>query len=94
MTSVFQSLENISPYNSLKKPNVNLPNGMTTPITHTGEISLSSRVELKKVLFVPNFHYNLLSVSKFYKDNTVTVIFFSSFLPISGPIDWVYDSDW
>ncbi|KAJ0102343.1 hypothetical protein Patl1_05210 [Pistacia atlantica] len=52
---------------------------MTTPITHTDDISLSSRVKLKKVIFVPNFHYNFLSVSKFCKDNNVTVLFFPHF---------------
>ena len=43
---------------------VNLPNGTTTMANVEGSISLSSKLNLNKVLYVPDFAYNLISVAK------------------------------
>ena len=42
---------------------VTLPNGLKVPITHTGIIHLTDALVLHDVLHVPDFHFNLISVS-------------------------------
>ncbi|KAL5537407.1 hypothetical protein UlMin_045834 [Ulmus minor] len=44
---------------------VTLPNGINVPILRIGSVHLSQAVKLHNVLYVPNFKYNLLSVSAF-----------------------------
>ena len=44
---------------------VTLPNGVAYPIVKVGSILLSKDIRLHNVLFVPNFRYNILSVSSF-----------------------------
>ena len=43
--------------------NVSLPNGINVPITHTGTISFSDSLILSNVLNVPDFRFNMISVS-------------------------------
>lgn len=52
---------------TLTAPQINLPNGDTAVITHTGTLTLSNSLNLAGVLCVPNFKHNLLSVQKTYK---------------------------
>lgn len=50
---------------SLNYPvHISIPNGNFLKVTHIGSVVLSPTLTLQNVLFVPNFHYNLLSVSK------------------------------
>lgn len=42
---------------------VTLPNGTRVPITHTCTICISQSLLLHNVLHVPDFHFNLISVS-------------------------------
>lgn len=42
---------------------VSLPNGYKVKVTCTGALSISSDISLPNMLFVPSFHYNLLSLS-------------------------------
>lgn len=42
---------------------VTLPNGLKVPITHTGIIHITDALVLHDVLHVPDFHFNLISVS-------------------------------
>ena len=55
---------------------VKLPNGTSLPISHVGEVKLSSDITLRNVLYIPNFMCNLLSVSKLTFDLSYVVIFF------------------
>lgn len=54
-----------------------LPTGETSMITHLGSSSILNGLLIKNVLYVPQFRYNLLAVSKLTKD----VGFFISFYP-------------
>jgi len=61
---------------------VQLPNGTTTHITHTGSSSLTKHDTLNNVLLIPEFKFNLLSVSKMTKDLQCVVSFFPDFVVI------------
>jgi len=54
---------------------IKLPNGTQVPITHIGDVHPCNNLTLKDTLVVPAFKYNLLSVSKLYKDNNCITIF-------------------
>lgn len=45
-----------------------LPSGSSESIVGIGTIELSDKIVLKNVLFVPAFHFNLLSVSSLTRD--------------------------
>ncbi|KAL5540434.1 hypothetical protein UlMin_044950 [Ulmus minor] len=62
---------------SIQNSTVTLPNHTRIPVSLSGDIRLSSILILKDVLFVPQFKFNLLSVSAFTNDSQLTV----SFLP-------------
>ena len=68
-------------YSSTPKPvtnSINLPNGQTVPALYIGTVSLSSTLHLHNVLCVPNFSFNLLSVSKLTKESNLCLSFFDS----------------
>lgn len=70
-------LDLLSSQNLLSKPgSVHLPNGDTTDITHTGCVSLLKGHQISNVLYVPNFRFNLLSVSKLTKELHCMVAFY------------------
>ena len=52
-----------------------LPNNSYIPVRYIGSVILFGSIVLHHVLFVPEFQYNLLSVSSLMKDNTLTVRF-------------------
>ena len=54
---------------------IKLPNGVQVPITQVGEVQLCNKLVLKDTLMVPAFKYNLLSMSKLYKDSDCVAIF-------------------
>ena len=62
------------------KPKINLPNGKTNVITHTGIVRLENNLKLQNVLCVPEFKHNLLSVNKLVQQERCRVIFYRSFL--------------
>lgn len=63
---------------SLTKPfQVALPNKQLISITHSGVVHLNEHIILSNVLYVPEFHCNLLSVSKLTQDSNCFVNFFS-----------------
>lgn len=68
--------------------NVQLPDGNKTSVTQSGSISLTLTIVLHNVLFVPTFHFNLLSVSKFIKDRHCFVVFHPKFCFFSGLMHW------
>lgn len=58
---------------------VKLPTGDVTPISYIGSVKLSNDLCLDNVLCVPNFHFNLLSISKLTSSLNCAAIFFPSF---------------
>lgn len=56
-----------------------LPNGNSSQVWHIGSFALNSRQKLKDVLHVPDFKFNLISVSKLIKDLGCCVIFVLDF---------------
>jgi hypothetical protein len=60
-------------------PIVNLPTGSCAPITSTGTIPFNSNITLDKVLCVPSFHLNLMSVSKLTHSLNCCAILFPTF---------------
>lgn len=60
-----------------KIPPVQIPNGATINVHALGQVSLSKRLILENVLGVPDFCFNLLSVSKLTRDLNCALIFWS-----------------
>lgn len=61
---------------------INLPNGATSHITHYGDLKLNNDLTLKKVLIVPDFKHNLLSVNKLTASNVCQVDFYANYCTI------------
>lgn len=56
---------------------VTLPNGSEVPITHTGVIHITDALVLHNVLHVPDFHFNLISVSSLLRTLFCSAHFFA-----------------
>ncbi|XP_019181634.1 PREDICTED: uncharacterized protein LOC109176683 [Ipomoea nil] len=54
---------------------VNLPNGETVIVQHMGDINLGKELWLRNALHIPQFKFNIVSVSKLIKDSSHTLIF-------------------
>ncbi|WVZ09093.1 hypothetical protein V8G54_022439 [Vigna mungo] len=67
--NLFQSYEKINPIT------INLPNGMKTKATHKGVIQTYDKIILKDVLFILDFCYNLISISKLVAHNHLCLTF-------------------
>ncbi|XP_056687654.1 uncharacterized protein [Spinacia oleracea] len=67
----------LNPERCEDNPQINLPTGQTSDISHTGSVKLHNYLELKNVLCVPAFKHNLLSVKKLAQDGKCKVIFHS-----------------
>jgi len=76
MTSKLEMLYSVSNSNKNVGRKVYLPNGQTTSVTHSGNCKISADDVLENVLVVPNFKYNLLSVSKLTRQLNCSVHFF------------------
>uniref|UniRef100_A0A803PXS9 Integrase catalytic domain-containing protein n=1 Tax=Cannabis sativa TaxID=3483 RepID=A0A803PXS9_CANSA len=81
MTPNSQQLENKEDYKG--KAKVTVGNGHYIPIMHIGSNSIDTNLSnhsliLKDILHVPSISKNLLSISKFTKDNNVLLVFDSS----------------
>lgn len=79
MTSRVDMLDEVSNSNKSVGRKVYLPNGQTTYVTHSGNCSIPSSGVLENVLVVPDFKYNLLSVSQLTRQLRCSVRFFSEF---------------
>jgi len=55
---------------------VTLPNGTSKPVSQIGQVNLTSNLSLHKVLYVPDFKFNLLSASQLVTHNDTCVMFF------------------
>lgn len=56
-----------------------MPTGKESAITHIGSASLLVDIHVRNLLYVPEFEYNLLSVSKLTKELSCSVNFFPYF---------------
>ena len=72
MQSVFSSSNPSSSH-----PGVTLANGTSVPVHGSGSVNIPSIFSLPSVLHVPNFPFNLMSISKLTKQLNCSVTFFS-----------------
>ncbi|GMI76013.1 hypothetical protein HRI_001270600 [Hibiscus trionum] len=70
--NMFESLRSIG------ESDILLPNNSIVKVQFCGTICLSSRIVLQDVLYVPEFHFNLLAVSCLVRDSSLTVSFSST----------------
>ncbi|XP_019267553.1 PREDICTED: uncharacterized protein LOC109244848 [Nicotiana attenuata] len=72
-------LSNIRKLSDSDQNSVQLPNGENVIISHTGDLSLSKDKSVHHVLYIPDFKFNLMSVSKITKELRCLVAFFPDF---------------
>lgn len=65
--SSFSMLKNITKLNSFSVQQVHLPNREKSNITHIGTTEFLQNIRVNNVLYLPDFKYNLNSVSKLTK---------------------------
>jgi len=58
---------------------VKLPNGRNVRATHKGVVKISEKLFLQDVLYIPDFNYNLISVSRLVSNHNFELIFFSKY---------------
>ena len=61
------------------KPHIKLPNGTVAEIELVGNIVMANGFQLIDVLVVPDFHFNLLSISKLTRDMNCVALFHPEF---------------
>ena len=76
MTSLPTVLDYQQQVLSDKPRRVYLPNGDNVKVTHTGSCHLTSQDKIENVLLIPDFKFNLLSISKLTRDLNCVVSFF------------------
>lgn len=54
---------------------IHLPNGEVSFITHKGTVQLTPTLTLHNVLYVPNFKFNLISISKLTSESHCCAFF-------------------
>ena len=81
------NLEMLTSVQKLSNPGyITMPNGKHSRIAHIGSVRLSPTLLLTNVLHVPEFQFNLLSVSKLCEQIAGKVIFTSSGCTLQGPM--------
>jgi len=63
-------------HHAQERSHINFPNGNITSITAIGNIKLIHDLVLNDTLVVPDFKFNLLSVSKLTRDNNCVAVFY------------------
>ncbi|CAH9141419.1 unnamed protein product [Cuscuta epithymum] len=71
------NLFNITRHTS--ESSVRIPNGESIPVNAVGSLYLPNGILLERVLYIPKFQCNLLSVSRLTSDLNCTLIFFPDF---------------
>ena len=61
-----------------------LPNKIIIPVHFSGDIQLAKDLVLRDVLYIPEFHFNLISVSALTTDTDLTLIFSSRHFTIQN----------
>lgn len=79
MVASLDMLTNIKIVSSMKGRKAHLPSGDVTIVIHIGSCKLTEAEEVQDVLYVPDFEYNLLSVSKVTRDLHCFVSFYHDF---------------
>ena len=72
------SLSMLTQYRSLERDlcnKVHLPTGSLTHISHIGSSRVLEGAKISNVLYIPEFHYNILSVSKLIRELNCCAIF-------------------
>ena len=69
-------------YSKIKPVHVNLPNGSWVTALYSGIVRFSSTLVIHNVLYVPNFNFNLISISKLISDLHCTLNFSANFCKI------------
>ena len=74
----------VADINLLDKPaivsrGIYLPNGAVAKVTHADSSNITARTSLTNVLHLPQFKFNLISVSKLTKELGCSVSFFPDF---------------
>lgn len=64
---------------------ITIPNGQKVTVHNIGDVKLTKNIMLKKVLYVPSFHFNLISVPKLVQDLKCSVVFNPSGCFCQGP---------
>ncbi|XP_019163277.1 PREDICTED: uncharacterized protein LOC109159652 [Ipomoea nil] len=59
----------------VKGATVNLPNGERVVVQHKGDIKLAEDLWLKNVLHIPDFRFNIVSVSRLLQDSSHILLF-------------------
>lgn len=57
---------------------VKIPNGTSVPVKGLGSVDLPNGLKINNVLYVPDFHCNILSVSRLKKENNCSITFVAS----------------
>lgn len=65
--------------NATKRDKVNLPTGDAVDISHIGNVPIFANEAVKSALFVLDFKFNLLSVSKITRELSCFVSFYPDF---------------
>ncbi|OIT36931.1 hypothetical protein A4A49_56236, partial [Nicotiana attenuata] len=79
MVSSLKLLSSITQIPEPKSSSVHLPNGNSTKITHTISCNLFNSETIHGVLYVPEFRYDMLSISKYTKELNSSVHFYPDF---------------
>ncbi|CAN1146609.1 Retrovirus-related Pol polyprotein from transposon TNT 1-94 [Linum perenne] len=69
------NLSNFASYHSISNTHITLPTGSHASATHIGTIVLDCGLTLTNVLYIPDFSFNLLSISRITHDLPITFIF-------------------
>ena len=64
---------------------VKLPNGYKVKVTKVGDVKVNDMITLFRVLFIPSFKYNLISISSLSLNLNCTVSFSNSSCILQGP---------
>jgi len=69
------SLSNFISYKPIKLVPINLPNGHHVLYEYSSTVVFNKKIYLSNVLYVPNFAFNLISISKITTDFDYKLIF-------------------
>lgn len=75
---VSNSLSYYASYHPIKPIYIKLPNGFITQTNISGRVAFSEKFSLENVLYIPEFSYNIISVSKIINSLGCNVVFNSS----------------
>jgi len=75
---VTMNIQNFTTYQEVKNIKVNLPNDNCVVATHKGDVKIHDDIIMHNVLFIPDFHFNLISISRLITDSHVHIVFTNS----------------